>query len=525
MKPFAPADSLAKPRSSAAWGFMLLLLVCALVYWVRLGSGGFHSTEAHRVVPAYEMLDNGHWLVPRMFGQPYLRKPPGMPWAIAGMSELLGRTPFAARAVSALSATLMALVAFGFARRWFGPRAALAAGLAQALMPVMWETGRAAEIEALNNLGAQIAAFCLIDALVFARTRRVRVLGAILAAVGMVWFALAKGPASLPVVLAIAAAACVVMRSARPLRGVLWITIILAGSAVLLLAWLIARATAAETIPPVLQGPQAFLFEPGRLLGVATLIPAAFVQSLPVSLALLFPWGRDARDEAAGDEARERARSVARVLAWGWLIAVGVFMLMGVRNPRYTLPAAVLIPPLVGDVVAGLGAWLQPRRERIAQVLLLGRPAAWPVVLLVAAGVYIGVIEPGRRGTSGTEIGRRLGASIVKWAELRGIDRVLIEADGLVEARPEVLLAVEQAASQIVGIKVQAHWDPGFRGLADLESPDRAMLLLLRNDAGGDESGALMARFDGRLEPVNVDNSPVWSVHKYSFRVYLLTSG
>ncbi len=499
---------------------LLLLLVCALVYWTRLGVGGLHSTEAHRVVPAYEMLDHGHWLVPRMFGQPYLRKPPGMPWAIAGMSELLGRTPFAARAVSALSATLMAVVAFGFARRWFGPRAALAAGLAQALMPVMWETGRAAEIEALNNLGTQIAALCLIDALVFARTRRVRILGAITAAAGVVWFALAKGPASLPVVLAVVAAACVAKRSIKPLLGPVWITITLAGGVVGMFAWLILRAAGAEPVDPIYQSPEAFLFEPGRLVGVATLIPAAFIQSLPVSLALLFPWGRDARDEAAGDETRERAFSVARVLAWAWLIAVGLFMVMGVRNPRYTLPAAVLIPPLVGDVVAGLGCWLHPRRERIARVLLLGRPAAWPTVLLVAAGVYIGVIEPRRRGTSGTPVGQRLGAAIADWASARGIEQLRIEADGLIEARPEVLLAVEQSAPP--GISFLIRWDPTFRWLQDHSAGTDDVLLLLRDDASSDESEQVIERFGGRLTPVIVDNSTVWKVHKYRFRLYLL---
>ncbi len=513
-----------RAAGSPAAQILLLLLVCALVYWTRLGAGGLHATEAHRVVPAYEMLDHGRWLVPRMFDQPYLRKPPGMPWAVAGMSELLGRTPFAARAVSALSATLMALLAFGFARRWFGPRAALAAGLAQVLMPVMWETGRAAEIEALNNLGTQIAAFCLIEALVFARTRRVRMLHAALAALGVVWFTLAKGPASAPVVIAVIAAACIATRSVRPLLGTVWMTVALAGSVIAALAWMIARAARAETIPPVLQSPEAFLFEPGRLLGVATLIPAAFAQSLPVSLALLFPWGRDARGEAAGHEDRARTLPVARALAWGWLIAVGLLMVMGVRNPRYTLPAAVLIPPLVGDVVAGLGVWLQPRRERIARVLLLGRPVVWPALLLVAAGVYIGVIEPGRRATSGTEIGRRLGASIAEWAETRGVDHLLIEADDLVEARPEVLWGMERALASAGRGETAVRWDPGFRGLPDLESPDRAVLFLLRDDADSDEAGALPARVRGRLEPIIVDNSPVWNVHKYSFRMYLLRS-
>ena len=499
---------------------LVLLLVCAAVYWVGLGSGGFHSTEAHRVIPAYEMLDHGHWLVPRMFGQPYLRKPPGMPWAVAAMSEILGRNVFAARAVSALSSTAMALIAFWAGRRWFGPRAALAAGLAQALMPVLFESGRAAEIEALNNLGTQIAVFLLIDALVFAHATRSRVVSAIGAAVGVVWFMLAKGPASAPVVVAVIASACVVMHSTKPLRGVVWITIGLGGATVALLGWMIARAAALEPLAPVVQSPDAFMFEPGRLLGVATLLPVSFAQSLPVSLALLFPWGRDAKVEAGEDRTPLR---VASALAWGWVIAVVLYMAMGVRNPRYTLPAAILISPLAGYVVAGVGSWLTPKRERIAMAMLLGRVWVWPVVLLVVAGIYIGVIEAGRRATSGREIGDRLGASIAAWSADEHVDGpVTLLADHLIEARPEVLLAAESAARLNGCADFTVLWIPGLEEKGEIEARNGVVLLALRDDDSSREAARLAARLGVALKPLMVGDSPEWDVHKYSFQLYLM---
>ena len=92
-----------------AWGVrsvLIVLLVCGAVYWPRLGERGLASTEGHRVIPAWEMLESGNWLVPRLFGQIYARKSPGIHWAVALSSRILGETEFAARAVGAMSATV-----------------------------------------------------------------------------------------------------------------------------------------------------------------------------------------------------------------------------------------------------------------------------------------------------------------------------------------------------------------------------------------------------------------------------------
>src|SRR4051812_44009566 len=101
-------------------GYLLTLLACACIYFPGLGATGFSSTEGHRVIPAWEMLASRDFLVPRMFGQAYLRKPPGMPWAIALSSSIFGETEFAARLVSAVSVTLLCLLIANTAHRWFG---------------------------------------------------------------------------------------------------------------------------------------------------------------------------------------------------------------------------------------------------------------------------------------------------------------------------------------------------------------------------------------------------------------------
>lgn len=507
---------------------LILLAVCAFVYWFRLGDGGFFGTEAHRAVPAYEMLDDAanrtpgvdHWLVPRMFEQPYLRKPPGMPWAIAGMSAVLGETVFAARAVSALSCTIMAFLAFGFARRWFGPRAALCAGLAQALMPVLWETGRAAEIEPLNNLGTQIAALLLIDAIMFASTRPARVLSAMIASFGVVWFALAKGPASVPVIVGVVAAACIVVRSWRPLVGVLWFTLAAAGVVIAGLGWIIADAAAAEPIAPVTQSPGAFLFEPGMIVGVLTLPFVAFASMLPASFALFFPWGPDARAESNGPGLTPERYRLARALAFAWLIAIGLFMAFGVRNPRYTLPAACLLPPLAGVYLSGLGAWLTPKRGRIARALVLGRPTLLAGVLIVGALGYMYTVEANRRATSGSPTGIAIGEALADWIGEHPGPIVLI-ADGVVEARPEVVLEIERTLAQR-GLEARVLWIPRL----DLKGRDITVetrfITLLRTDAEGGERG-LETIDDRDVESLSLaPGADGWDFHKYRADLYLV---
>ncbi|MEM0984016.1 MAG: glycosyltransferase family 39 protein, partial [Planctomycetota bacterium] len=192
-----------KPLWSRAWfQIAAVLLACAIVYWFRLGTGGLHSTEGHRAIPAYEILESGDWLVTTMFGQPYLRKPPGMPCAFAISTLIFGESAWSARAVSALAATLMALVALRFARLWFGPAGGLAAALTCALTPWLLESGRAAEIEALNTLGTMLAAYGLIHVGVARGSWR----AATVTLLGVVILTLAKGPASVPLLIGVLAA-------------------------------------------------------------------------------------------------------------------------------------------------------------------------------------------------------------------------------------------------------------------------------------------------------------------------------
>lgn len=525
-------------------GFTAQLLavaaVCALVFWLGLGVGGFTSTEGHRVLPAYEMLDAeggvagegwGGWLVPSLFGQPYLRKPPGAPWAIALASELFGRTEFAARAVSALSMTLLALLSAALAGRWFGRRtlAPLAAGLAVALMPWLWSSGRQAEIEAMHNLAVAAAALLLLDVLILRPRPGARSLGAAGAGLAVAAAVLAKGPAGLPVLVAAVASACIVRRSVRPcVDPFLWLALTLAAAVLTPVGLAIAarlgdiRAAGGSI---VLQSPAAFAFEPGRLVGIALLLPAAFVSAFPAALAALFPWGPDARREA--EERRPAAGSdtplrLAQAAVLTFLIACGLYTLAGIGNPRYALPAAVVLPVVWGYVAAGFSApgRMTPKRRAIARLMLLcPRPARlpgplrplaapWlPIVLLAGAVfVYIPVVEGADRAASGRTAGIAL-AEALRSAFPDAGGPLVLAADDLVEARPEVLHYARTAGAE-QGLGLVPRWFAGVDADGLLARGDVA---LLRDDPGSNEWAAVAERVPEEAVLARVDVAGRWS--------------
>jgi 4-amino-4-deoxy-L-arabinose transferase-like glycosyltransferase len=112
---------------------LLLLLLCGVLFFYGLGAGELYQTESLRAILASEFLRSGNWIVPSLYGEPLLTKPPGMYAAIALASWPGGKVSAAtARLPSALAATgIVFLFYAAFARR-LGIRAGLTAA---ALLP------------------------------------------------------------------------------------------------------------------------------------------------------------------------------------------------------------------------------------------------------------------------------------------------------------------------------------------------------------------------------------------------------
>jgi 4-amino-4-deoxy-L-arabinose transferase-like glycosyltransferase len=77
-----------------------------------------------------EMLATGEWLTPHRNGQLWFDKPPLFDWAVAASQALFGSTALACRLPSAVAASLLTLLVYGFARRAHSARAGLYAGAA-----------------------------------------------------------------------------------------------------------------------------------------------------------------------------------------------------------------------------------------------------------------------------------------------------------------------------------------------------------------------------------------------------------
>ena len=490
----------------APWALAITLAACAVVYGFALGAGGLANSEAHRVAPAWAMLDGGGWIVPKLFEQEYLRKPPGAPWSIAATSLVFGQNAVGARAASAIAATLTALIAAGFSRRWFGPAAMLPAGLAAALMPWMWAFGRSAEIEALNQFGVALACFGAIDiARASAVSSRLGPLGASASIVGVAILLFAKGPAGVGVVIATTVAACICVRIARV--KVVSQTLIAWGiGAAPFAAWVYAASQEVAS-DAVTQSPSAFMWS-DPLNEIASFPVLAWVSAMPAALAMLFPWGGDAKAEAAGTR-RTVELSIAKAVCLAWVFSVVSLVALGVGNPRYALPAAALVPPVVGYAIAQFRAGMTPKRQVIARMMLLGHGLVWPVVLMSGFFAYARFVEAPIRATSGEVAG-------VAFAEaLRAqVDEgpVVIAADGAIEARPEVLLALQHAWSKSAGDgpRLRVVWRPG---IASNPEQIRGAWLLLRYDELDDEVTPLEKWI--AEEPILVRD-----VHRYRLTLY-----
>ena len=128
-----------------------LIGLAALTLGIGLGgSGRLTYHEALWAQSARELIAGGDPRVPTLDGRPWVEKPPGGTWLIAGVGGLAGRVDEGlARLPSALSATLLALAVATLAARRLGPGLGLLAGAVQ--LTTLWAImrGRLAEPDIL----------------------------------------------------------------------------------------------------------------------------------------------------------------------------------------------------------------------------------------------------------------------------------------------------------------------------------------------------------------------------------------
>ncbi len=137
-----------------------------LTTFMGLGSGELYRNETLRAYLAMEMQRDGHFIVPHLYGQPILTKPPGQYWFIAGLSLPFGQvTEWTARLPSALAASCLIVAVFAFLRPMFGLNSAL---FMACLMPCYWlwlERASSAEMDMLLTAWVGLAWLAFLQAM------------------------------------------------------------------------------------------------------------------------------------------------------------------------------------------------------------------------------------------------------------------------------------------------------------------------------------------------------------------------
>jgi 4-amino-4-deoxy-L-arabinose transferase-like glycosyltransferase len=377
------------------WAAVLsAILLCAVLYLPYLGSLELRGEEPRRILPARTMIETGDWIVPRIGGAIYQKKPPLINWSIAAAFLATGtRSDWAARLPSVFWLATFAATAAWVLRRRLGEWGALSTGLFFVTTIAMMDKGRTAEIEAMY--AAQTGIAYLLWAVWWSEGKpwRAFTIPWLFLGLGM----LTKGPAHLALFYLIIIPALVFSRRLKELWSLPHLTGLLLFAAVFL-PWTLLNLK--------LTG------DPGKTTGVwageaAERIRFAdinwkswLIRPLQVAIDLL-PWTplivlawwqtpwlpvRSGRDDC-----QERWDNLIRGARWGVLVGLIILLLLPHGTARYCQPLFPAIFLLLGDHWTRLGeaSRTEINRQWTDANLTIGLIAA---VLLIAAAVAVPVL-------------------------------------------------------------------------------------------------------------------------------------
>jgi 4-amino-4-deoxy-L-arabinose transferase-like glycosyltransferase len=146
-------------------GSVLILAVAAaalVLYLYRAGAMPLTDPDEGRYAEiARQMAVSDDWLVPRLFGMPFLEKPPLFYWLAAATFRLFGVSELSARLVPALSAALGVAAVGWFARLFLSPSAGILGAIVLALSALYLVIARTVLVDMLFSatLAAALFAF------------------------------------------------------------------------------------------------------------------------------------------------------------------------------------------------------------------------------------------------------------------------------------------------------------------------------------------------------------------------------
>ena len=145
----------------------LLLLLAVLLFFFALGNHELQgSTEARVAGIAMAMHLDNNWVVPQLFREPFLEKPPLSLWIDAGAIRLFGGTTWAVRLASAFAGLFSVMLLYGMLRTFGRPKTlAFSAALILATMASYWGNVRGVGEDSLLTLGVTTALLAFYQAM------------------------------------------------------------------------------------------------------------------------------------------------------------------------------------------------------------------------------------------------------------------------------------------------------------------------------------------------------------------------
>ena len=122
-------------------------------FGIRVADLSVRGEESRRGRIAWEMWQNGDWIVPRIQGEPVFFRPPLQNWLIALVGMIHGEVDAVALRIPSVVAILLAVgVTYGYARSFLSRFGAFTCGLSLASLGQVLELGRLGETDALFML-------------------------------------------------------------------------------------------------------------------------------------------------------------------------------------------------------------------------------------------------------------------------------------------------------------------------------------------------------------------------------------
>jgi len=371
-------------RGEARWiDLLLVLCIGLLVNCFYLGSGPLAGTEGHRALVGHQMAMGGDWLLPKLYDQVYLAKPPLDYWILAGLEKLTGRAnELIWRLPSAIAGSVMAVFLCWIGGRWFGRMGGLASGIGCCGLVTLWGQNHTAEIDALNCLACVIASCLLIDLGFMPRPGRIVM--TVMTGIAFGAALLLKGPVGLTGISAALIGPAIFNRTTRAVKQPWpWIALAIGGGIFGAYAALALHEFRVRGLPLETSGVNEIWINLWNSDRITYLIPTLLlpvillVYSMPVSF--FFPmafypplWDLDGSEEKFSNDQRRLLRGAVGTLA----AACAISILCGFSFPRYSYSWLPIICLVSGAVVQ---AWIDGIYQR--------KLTDWLHVMLAGAGV------------------------------------------------------------------------------------------------------------------------------------------